>query len=60
MKKTVTFRFDPTLLERARAKAREDNRTLTNFIETVLKKEVDAASDSHQNADQPIQIVRGE
>jgi predicted transcriptional regulator len=41
MKKAVTFRFDPDLLERARRSAQADNRTLTNFVETALKAQVD-------------------
>jgi hypothetical protein len=41
MKKPVTFRFDPDLLDRARRSAQADNRTLTNFVETVLKAQVD-------------------
>ena len=43
MKKLVTFRFDPDLLERVRETARAENRTLTNFVETVLKRSVDPA-----------------
>ncbi len=38
MKKLVTFRFDADLLIKARQLAQVENRTLTNFIETILKK----------------------
>lgn len=37
MKKLVTFRFDADVLAKARHLAQRDNRTLTNFIETILK-----------------------
>ena len=36
MKQMVTIRIDPELLARARECANQENRTLTNFIETVL------------------------
>lgn len=42
MKKAVTFRLDAALLEEARAFALRDNRTLTNYIETILKAHVAA------------------
>jgi hypothetical protein len=41
MKKPVTFRLDQELLEKARRTAQADNRTLTNFVETVLRAQVD-------------------
>ncbi len=41
MKKLVTFRLDPDLLEEARRSAQAENRTLTNFVETVLKRSMD-------------------
>lgn len=40
MKKAVTFRFDAALLEDARRCAERENRTLTNFIETLVKMHV--------------------
>lgn len=46
MRKPVTFRLEPNLLEGARALARRENRSLTNLVETVLKKEVDLAANS--------------
>jgi predicted transcriptional regulator len=41
MKKLMTFRFDADLLAKARHLAQRDNRTLTNFIETILKQSLD-------------------
>ncbi len=41
MKSPVTFRIDHDLLERARRSAKAENRTLTNFVETVLKAAVE-------------------
>jgi hypothetical protein len=42
MKKPVTFRIEQGLLEQARHSAQAENRTLTNFVETLLKAKVDA------------------
>ena len=36
MKKLVTFRFHADVLAKARQLAERENRTLTNFIETIL------------------------
>ena len=41
MKKLVTFRFDTDLLAKAKNTAQRENRTLTNFVETVLKQAVE-------------------
>ncbi|NEU14678.1 hypothetical protein G3T14_21600 [Methylobacterium sp. BTF04] len=41
MKKPLALRIDPDLLVAARECARRDNRTLTNFIETVLRRRVE-------------------
>lgn len=41
MKQIVTFRLDPRLLAKARDSAQRENRTLTNFVETLLKQAVD-------------------
>ena len=49
MKKPVTVRVDPELLAAARRCAREENRTLTNFIETVLRQRI-ASSTQPPNA----------
>ena len=43
MKKLVTFRFDPDLLALAKTTAQRENRTLTNFVETVLKRAIETA-----------------
>jgi hypothetical protein len=37
MKQPITFRLDAELLAEARARAVVENRTLTNYLETVLK-----------------------
>lgn len=44
MKKAVTFRFEAALLDEARRCAVRENRTLTNFIETLIKTHVAAHS----------------
>jgi hypothetical protein len=36
VKKLVTFRLDPDLLGRLKRAAKDENRTLTNFVETTL------------------------
>jgi predicted HicB family RNase H-like nuclease len=43
MKQAITIRIDPELLANARARAKEENRTLTNFLETALKERVGAS-----------------
>jgi len=40
MKKPITFRIEQNLLEQARRSAQAENRTLTNFVETLLKMKV--------------------
>jgi hypothetical protein len=40
VRKTITMRFDPDLLARARLEAARENRTLTNFIETAVRQRV--------------------
>jgi DNA phosphorothioation-dependent restriction protein DptG len=49
VKKPVTFRIDPDLLEQARRAAEAENRTLTNFIETVLRARIEAAPRPQEN-----------
>ncbi len=44
MKTPVTVRTHSELLADARHCAREENRTLTNFIETVLRQRIKAAA----------------
>jgi len=43
MKQPITIRLDPELLATARMCAKEENRTLTNFLETALKERFDAS-----------------
>lgn len=40
MRKPITMRFDPDLLVQARLQAARENRTLTNFIETAVLRQV--------------------
>jgi hypothetical protein len=40
MRKPITMRFDTDLLALAKLKAACENRTLTNFIETVVREHV--------------------
>ena len=44
MKTPITVRIEADLLEAVRDRARQENRTLTNFIETVLRKKVDRSA----------------
>jgi predicted HicB family RNase H-like nuclease len=46
MRKPVTFRFDPDLLERARKCANADNRSLTNYVETAVLRALELANGS--------------
>jgi hypothetical protein len=43
MKQPITIRLDPELLANARIRAKEENRTLTNFLETALKERFEAS-----------------
>ena len=45
MRKSVTFRFDPDLLTRVRQSAAADHRSLTNFVETALRRAIERPSD---------------
>ena len=48
MRQSMTIRLDPTVLKAARNRARRQNRTLTNYIETVLRQDLDLdSSDDH-------------
>jgi hypothetical protein len=51
MKKPVTFRIDQDLLEQARRSAQAENRTLTNFVETLLKTKVASSGQPERPAD---------
>lgn len=46
MKQPITIRLDPELLAAARIRAKQENRTLTNFLETALKERFDASEGS--------------
>ena len=48
MKKAITVRLDPELLEEVRLKAEDENRTLTNFIATALKERLRLASSAER------------
>jgi hypothetical protein len=50
MKQAITIRIDPDLLATARVRAREENRTLTNFLETALKHVIDPPSISPRSS----------
>lgn len=43
MKTPITVRIEADLLEAVRVHARQENRTLTNFIETVLRTKIGAS-----------------
>lgn len=40
MRKPMTIRIDTDLLKAAKAQARKENRTVTNYIETVLRRDL--------------------
>lgn len=40
MRQLMTIRIDPDVLNAARGRATDENRTLTNYIETVLRKDL--------------------
>jgi hypothetical protein len=48
MKHPITIRLDPELLAIARIRAKEENRTLTNFLETALKERFEASGVSRR------------
>lgn len=45
MRQSVTMRLDPNVLKAARQKAISDNRTLTNYIETLLRRDLQTTDD---------------
>ena len=45
MKTPITVRIETNLLEAARRCAKQENRTLTNFIETVLRGRIGDVAD---------------
>ena len=54
MKHPITLRIDPDLLAQAKRTAASENRTLTNFIETLMKQRLNgmpvAAQQTHSIA----------
>lgn len=46
MRQPITIRLDSELLAAARIRAKEENRTLTNFLETALKQRFDSSGAS--------------
>ena len=44
MRQPVTVRLDPDVLKVAKAKASGDNRTLTNYIETLMRRDLHLAA----------------
>lgn len=40
MRQRITIRLDPDMLKAARAKAAADNLTLTDYIETVIRRDL--------------------
>lgn len=53
MKQAITVRIDPDLLASARECAKQENRTLTNFLETALKERVEASGSSQMPKRRP-------
>jgi hypothetical protein len=51
MRKPITMRFDPELLTQARRQAARENRSLTNFIETVVRERVTDTSPAFSASD---------
>ena len=40
MRRSITMRIDPEVLKAARRRATADNRTLTNYIETLVRRDL--------------------
>ncbi|WP_162937465.1 hypothetical protein [Indioceanicola profundi] len=45
MRQSVTMRLDPSVLSAARNKATHDNRSLTNYVETLMRKDLQMRPD---------------
>jgi hypothetical protein len=58
LKKLVTFRLDPELLAKAKSTAELENRTLTNFVETVLKIAVEGNLSRGEQTTAPVKAGR--
>jgi hypothetical protein len=48
VKQQIALRIEADLLQKVRRCAADENRTMTNFIETVLKRQVEQASCTQQ------------
>jgi hypothetical protein len=44
MRETLTLRLDPDVIKAAKKKAQADNRTLTNYIETLMIRDLQSGS----------------
>lgn len=53
LKKPLAIRIDPELLAAARDCATHENRTLTNFIETVLRRHIEEVRQSRRVSTRP-------
>jgi len=51
-KKPITIRVEPALLAAVRRRAQDENRTLTNFIETILRQHLAASNQTKTAADE--------
>jgi hypothetical protein len=49
MRETLTLRLNPEVIKAARRKAQADNRTLTNYIETLMIRDLQGGS--------PLQVI---
>jgi len=45
MRQSVTMRIDPDVLQAAKSKATSDNRTLTNYVETLIRRDLQMGAD---------------
>jgi hypothetical protein len=57
-KTPVTVRLNPELLAEIRKSAARDNRTLTNFIETALRKRIEMSSNPTRVRSQPVRSIK--
>lgn len=46
MRQSVTLRIDPKILEGAKAKAARDHRTLTNYVELLMRNDVENSDEA--------------
>ncbi|WP_207460438.1 hypothetical protein [Azospirillum sp. SYSU D00513] len=49
MKQDISFRLDEEILEAARAKAERENRTLTNYVEALVRRDLGLPQDEEAN-----------